>query len=215
MFARRVSLISKVRGCVSNFALTPVSILNSPRAPRPHGAAQSPGVTIAERTGVSLLQVLARKGADVQLGARILESFNIALPLTPRYVSSPHISFVWSGPSQWLALGERRDGAFASSLSSPLLGVASVVDQSDGRAMIRVSGPRARDALAKGLHIDLHPSVFRSGDAAITTVSHIGVHFWQLDDAPTYEFTMFRSFAIAFCEWLMEAAAEFGAVIVE
>ncbi len=201
---------------MSNFSLTPVSILDSPRAPRPHGVAQSPGVTIAERTGVSLLQVLARKGADVQLGARILESFNIALPLTPRYVSSPHISFVWSGSSQWLALGEQRDRhAFASSLSSPLLGVASVVDQSDGRAMIRVSGPRARDALAKGLHIDLHPSVFRSGDVAITTVSHIGVHFWQIDDVPTYEFTMFRSFAIAFSEWLMEAAAEFGAVIVK
>jgi sarcosine oxidase subunit gamma len=65
------------------------------------------------------------------------------------------------------------------------------------------------------LQVDLHPSVFRAGDAAITAVAHVGVHFWQLDDVPTYEFTMFRSFAIAFCEWLAEASAEFGATIVK
>ena len=140
--------------------------------------------------------------------------FNVALPSTPVTSASSAISFVWAGPSQWLALGEQRDGrAFATSLSSLRPNLASAVDQSDGRTIIRVSGPRARDALAKGLHIDLHPSVFRAGDAAITAVSHIGVHFWQLDDVPTYEFTMFRSFAIAFCEWLVEAAAEFGVSI--
>lgn len=84
------------------------------------------------------------------------------------------------------------------------------VDQSDGRVVLRISGPRARDALEKGLHIDLHPRVFGPGDTALTAISYIGVHFWQLDALPTYEFTMFRSFAIAFCEWLAEAAAEFG-----
>ena len=201
---------------MSNFTLVPGSSLNSFRGSLAHRETERPGVTIAERTGVSLSQVLASKGAEVQLGKRILEVFNIALPLTPRYVGSSAISFVWAGPSQWLALGEQRDShAFASSLSSSLLGLASTVDQSDGRAIMRVSGPRIRDALAKGLHIDLHPSVFRSGHTAITAVSHIGVHFWQLDDVPTYEFTMFRSFAVAFCEWLMEAAAEFGVMIVK
>ena len=162
MFARPVSSIHKGRGCVSNFALVPGSSLDSFRGSLAHREMERPGVTIAERTGISLSQVLASRGAEVQLGKRILEVFNIALPLTPRYVGSSAISFVWAGPSQWLALGEQRDGqAFASSLSSSLLGLAATVDQSDGRAIIRVGGPRIRDALAKGLHIDLHPSVFR------------------------------------------------------
>ncbi len=201
---------------MSNFTLTPVSILDPLRATLPLQETEKPGVIIIERTGVSLLQVLARKGADAQLAGRILEMFNVALPSTPLYVGCSPISFVWAGPSQWLALCEQRDReASAASLSSSLLGFASAVDQSDGRAIIRVSGPCAREALAKGLHIDLHPSVFRAGDAAITAVSHIGVHFWQLDDVPTYELTTFRSFAIAFCEWLVEASAEFGVRIIK
>jgi sarcosine oxidase subunit gamma len=73
-----------------------------------------------------------------------------------------------------------------------------------------VSGPRARDALAKGVHIDLHPRVFTPGDAAITAVAYINVHFWQIDEMPTYDLAMFRSFAVAFSEWLTVAAAEFG-----
>ena len=201
---------------MSNYTLVPMSNLNSFRAPLPLEETEKPGVVIIERTGVSLSQVLARKGADAQLAARAREMFNVALPSTPRYVSSPALSFVWAGPSQWLAIGAERDGkAFAASLSSSFLGLASVVDQSDGRTILRVSGPCAREALAKGLQVDLHPSVFRAGDAAITAVAHIGVHFWQVDDVPAYEFTVFRSFAIAFSEWLVEASAEFGATIVK
>jgi len=36
------------------------------------------------------------------------------------------------------------------------------------------------------------------------------VHLWQSDTAPTYDFAVFRSFAASFCEWLLDAAAEFG-----
>jgi methylglutamate dehydrogenase subunit D len=43
--------------------------------------------------------------------------------------------------------------------------------------------------------------------------AHIGVHFWQLDAAPTYDFAVFRSFAASFCEWLLDASAEFGVVL--
>ena len=37
------------------------------------------------------------------------------------------------------------------------LGVAAVSDQSDARLVLRVSGPRVRDVLAKGVPVDLHP----------------------------------------------------------
>jgi sarcosine oxidase subunit gamma len=100
--------------------------------------------------------------------------------------------------------------AFERSLREKLGHLASVSDQSDGRVVIRVGGARARDALAKGLPIDLHPSAFRPGDTAITTVAYIGVQIRQLDDAPTYEFIVPRSFSVSFGEWLTDAAAEFG-----
>jgi len=37
--------------------------------------------------------------------------------------------------------------------------------------------------------------------AAVTVVDHIGVHFWQIDDVPSYEFCVFRSFAPSFWQW--------------
>lgn len=178
-----------------------------------HGsvAPGTPGVTIKERANISVCSVLARKGARTQLEQIVRKTFDLALPTAPHYTVSNAIAFAWAGPSQWLALKEGYDnGAFAQSLRSALGSDASVVDQSDGRTILRMSGPRARDALAKGILIDLHPSAFAPGDTAITTVAYIGVHFWQVDAAPTYEFAVFRSFAIAFVEWAIDAAAEFG-----
>ncbi len=93
--------------------------------------------------------------------------------------------------------------------------LASVCDQSDGRTVIRVGGERARDVLAKGVPIDLHPRAFRVGDAAVTSVAHISVQFWQVDETPTYEFIVSRSFAVGFWEWLTDSAAEFGYLIAD
>jgi sarcosine oxidase subunit gamma len=101
-------------------------------------------------------------------------------------------------------------GALAGDLAATLKGLASVSDQSDGRAILRISGSRARDVLAKGLPIDLHPSVFGPGSAATSVIALMGVTLWQVDDAPTYDLAVFRSLAGSFWTWLTDSAAEFG-----
>ncbi|HTV29320.1 MAG TPA: sarcosine oxidase subunit gamma family protein [Xanthobacteraceae bacterium] len=189
--------------------LTSVSSLG-PLASRSANIGIAPGVFITERTDICLCSLLARKGAEAALTERVREVFGVALPHEPRHTGTTPAAFAWAGPSQWLALGVGPSQPFELQLRSSLADVASVMDQSDGRTIVRIGGPRARDTLAKGVHIDLHPSVFRPGDTAITIVSYIGVHFWQVDSTPTYEFAMFRSFAISFWEWLVNAAAEFG-----
>lgn len=199
---------------MSSFRLAPASSLGSLALPTARNAASAPGVTIAERTKLSLCSMLARQGSQAQLADRVQQAFSVELPCKPRYAATRPIAFVWTGPSQWLTLGEGVDGrAFELLLRSSLADVASFMDQSDGRTIIRIAGPRARDALAKGVHVDLHPSAFRPGDAAATAVAYIGVHFWQVDTVPTYEFAMFRSFAISFWEWIANAAAEFGVAV--
>ena len=95
-------------------------------------------------------------------------------------------------------------------LLAPLAAHAAIVDQSHARTLIRVCGPRVRDALAKGVALDLHPSAFTPGDTALTSVAHIGIQLWQTDDAPTYAFSIPRSYAGSFWDWLLSAAAEYG-----
>ena len=158
--------------------------------------------------GAGLATVTARKGRRAALLDAARSAFGAELPATPRRVEGRDIAFVWSGPDQWLACRHPAPAeGMEALLATPFAGLASVVDQSHGRTLLRVTGPNVRDALAKGVPIDLHPRAFKAGDAAATLVSHIPVHLWQIDDRPTYEFAVARSLAQSFWHWLAASAA--------
>ena len=102
----------------------------------------------------------------------------------------------------------------ASELASSLIGLASVSDQSSTYAVLRISGPSARQILSRGAFIDFAPLVFGAGSAAVTVISHIGVIVWQVDDVPTFEVALFRSFAGSFWHWIQANCAALGIGIV-
>jgi sarcosine oxidase subunit gamma len=154
---------------------------------------------------------LARRGCEPELAKRVRDKLGVELPPAQKYNRSSSIAIASAGPGQWLIMADQaKSEQFELQLRTELAGLASIFNQSDGRTVVQVSGPRTRDALAKGVLIDLHPSVFGVGSSAVTSIAYIGVHFWQIDDKPTYEFAMFRSFAKSFCSWLIDSAAEFG-----
>lgn len=170
-----------------------------------------PGVIVSEVRDASLATVTTRNGRRTALVDAARATFGVELPSLPRRVEGRDVAFVWSGPDQWLAYRHPAPaGGMEAALAEPFAGLASIVDQSHGRTLLRVTGPRVRDALAKGIAIDLHPREFRSGHAAVTAVAHIGVHLWQTDDSPTYEFAVPRGFALSFWHWLEASAAQFG-----
>jgi sarcosine oxidase subunit gamma len=163
------------------------------------------------RQDLAIASVIARKGMHDVLADRVRTTYGLSLPSPLARASAGSVAFVWTAPDHWLATSERTDPAsFEATLRTALSASASVSNQSDGRTIVRVGGPKAREALAKGVPLDLHPDAFNPGHAASTMVAHIGVTFWQLDDRPSYEFAVFRSFAVAFWDFLVEASAEFG-----
>jgi heterotetrameric sarcosine oxidase gamma subunit len=114
-------------------------------------------------------------------------------------------------PGQWLALAQpSADRAVLDALRADLDGLAAVTDQVDGRVVIEVSGNRARDALAKGIAVDLDPVAFKVGDLAQTSASHIGLQISLIDAAPTFEIVSARSTAPSLWSWLTASAAEYG-----
>jgi heterotetrameric sarcosine oxidase gamma subunit len=124
------------------------------------------------------------------------------------------LSFNWADPEQRLAaLNHGSPATFERNLRDDFSGLATMTNQSNGRAIISVTGPKTRQMLAKGTSIDLDPSAFSSGDTALTVAAHINVPFWELDDTPHYEFVEFHSYAPAFLEWLLSSAAKFGVSI--
>jgi heterotetrameric sarcosine oxidase gamma subunit len=174
-------------------------------------ADREPGVLLHERVDVGIATLAARKGQAAALAAAVQRIYGVALPDGSRHVAGDAAGFIGTGPRQWLAVSTRHaNGALADDLARHLKGLASISDQSDGRAVIRLAGPAARAVLAKGLPIDLHPRVFTTGSAATSVAALMGVTIWQVDDAPTYDLAVFRSLAGSFCSWLVDSAAEFG-----
>jgi sarcosine oxidase subunit gamma len=162
----------------------------------------APGVSVREHRVGLMASVIARRGAAPAVQASIAQ------------LHAATVSVIHAGPDHWWI--EAAQGALSiEALQSMFEGTASVFDQSDSRIVLEVGGPRIRDALAKGLPIDLHPTVFRQGDAAITTANHIGVHVWQVGDGPLYRLAVPRSYFGSFWRGFAAAAAEYGCVVGE
>lgn len=171
----------------------------------------APGVVITELADLGLATVACRKRQADALKLAVRVAYGVELPERSVIVRGPKVSFIGTGPGQWLAVSETlRHEALADDLAKRLKGLASVSDQSGGRAVIRISGPRSRDVLAKGLPIDLDPRVFPKDGAATSVISLMGVQLWQAGDTPAYDIAVFRSLSGSFWRWLTACAAEFG-----
>ncbi|NNG06032.1 MAG: hypothetical protein HKM95_18270 [Inquilinus sp.] len=90
---------------------------------------------------------------------------------------------------------------------------ATAVDIGDGATTIRLAGPRARDVLAKGCPLDLHPRAFGPGRVAQSVIAQADAVIHQTADdggGPVFEIHVRRSFAEYLWLWLADAALEFG-----
>lgn len=169
------------------------------------------GITVEERSGLGLASVAVRKGRRAELQDTLRNAFGLTMTEGPHVFRSDGTSFVGIGPDNWLAVGEDGGWRFALQLGRTLQGIASVCDQSSAYGLLRLSGPNIRRVLAKGVPVDLHPDRFAPGDASATMASHLPILLWQIDDAPTYDLAVYRSYAASFCHWLESSCAEFGA----
>ena len=201
---------------MAEFAWVSASPLSNVLVAGRHGAAHAePGVRLEERRDLSLVQVMARRGTWAAAAQAAERLFGAAPPARPAAVFLRDATLVWSGPDQFLILGA------GNGLDDPLApyreafeGAASLSDQSDGRTLIRVSGVKSRDALAKVSSLDLHPSAFPVGAAAASSMDHTNVTLWRVADraegVPVFDLLVFRSFAESLWHGLETASAEFG-----
>ena len=184
------------------------------------GLADGPaGLTVHETRSLAIVQVVARPGRLGALAEAVESATGLALPDGSRCVSTGGLTAVWTGPDRWLVLeGGAGPGPYPATgivqrLTDACRAAGSVTDQTDARGVLRLTGPRVRDVLAKGLTLDLHPRAFRTGMAASTLCAMIDVTLWQVDDAPAYDIAVARGYAGSFWHWLAESAAEFGLAV--
>jgi sarcosine oxidase subunit gamma len=115
------------------------------------------------------------------------------------------------GPNRWLVVDQReRLYGLTASLEHAASAGFAVTDLSQARTVLRIAGHKARDVLAKGCALDLHPGIFPVGSCAATSVSGLSATLIIVDDTPTYDLYVPRTYGQYAWEWLCEAAAEYG-----
>jgi heterotetrameric sarcosine oxidase gamma subunit len=172
------------------------------------------GVSMAELTEFELVQVMARRGHWQAVAQACTKAYGKPAPAKPEVVEAEGALLIWSGPDQFFVLSPR--GSQMEKARKAFAGTASLSEQSDGRALIRISGARARDMLAKVCSLDLHPAVFPVGAAAATSIDHTAVNLWRVEDVggeAAFHLLVFATFAESLWRTLLDSGAEYGVAI--
>lgn len=157
---------------------------------------------ISECQNFGLANLMLRKNTDVVATGAALE---VTMPDGPRCVAGDGLVLIGHGPGSWFAFAEQASLLWATELEARLPGV-SISDQSSGYVILKITGSAARALLQRGAFIDLDPSTFNVGSAAVTVIAHIGVLIWQIESSETFHVAVFRGFAESFREFIQSAS---------
>ena len=178
-------------------------------------AGASAGVVISERPYLGHMN-LRGDSSDSTFADAVGSALGFDLPVEPNTVSGGSgMLALWLGPDEWLVVTPPDErGAVAGRLGEALARVhSSVTDISGGQTLVNLSGGNAREVLAKGCSLDLHPRAFGEGRCAQTLVSGANVILVWAGPEPSFDLIVRRSFADYLALWLHDASLEYGVVV--
>ncbi|HLQ19145.1 MAG TPA: sarcosine oxidase subunit gamma family protein [Tabrizicola sp.] len=130
---------------------------------------------------ITSIAVLPGGGKAVAKG---LKPLGLAMPEPNTFSEKKGARIVWTG----------REQAFLMSADCPALEGAAVTDQSDGWAVLGISGAGVADVLARWVPMDLRLAAFPVGRAVRTQLNHMNVVILRAGDH-AFEILVFRSMA--------------------
>lgn len=177
------------------------------------------GVLISERPYLKKLSLRGNSN-DIKFMAAIKKVCKLPLPIEPctsfsNKDGSSHN--LWMGPDEWLIVCPSNEpGYLFSNLNKALKNQHyGLVDNTESRTLIRLSGSQAKNVLEKGCSIDLHTRSFKQGNVVNTLLGqvHVTLHLTastDTDDNPIFDLYIHRSFAEYLWSWLEDASCEYG-----
>lgn len=166
------------------------------------------------RDGLAVVN-LRGNAEDPAFCAAVSRALGMSLPTQACTTSVTAVyRVVWAGPDDWFVIGAKGQAeSIMSQLRSALSGMHhAVTDVSSGYTVLHLSGAAARDVLAQGCPLDLHPLVFKPGASAGSHFFKASMWLWLTDEAENYEVLVRRSFMGYFWLMLERCTAECGLV---
>lgn len=174
----------------------------------PGYGATDTGLQIQIQTG--LMQLNLRGDANDKHFADTVEKvLGQALPTTPNTVTFGAHRVYWLGPDEWLILSDT--SSLANELQKSLDEISCAInDISGGQIALRITGNHARDVLARGCTLDLHPQIFTTGMCAQSGLAKASILLAAVDAEDTFDVIVRRSFSDYLVRWLQHTGEEFG-----
>lgn len=179
------------------------------------GGHATAGVILGESAYRTIINIRGNS-SDPAFLAAVKTATSVDLPVKANTVSTyGSTSILWLGPNEWwVVTAPDRSDELVPTLRQAFEGQhTAVIDVSESRTVITISGPKARAMLARGISLDLHPRVFAPGQCAQTGMAKANVLLHQVDDKPSYDIYVLKSFSDYLWRWSEQIAADFGLAI--
>ncbi|MGA8260121.1 MAG: sarcosine oxidase subunit gamma family protein [Arenicellales bacterium] len=170
------------------------------------------GITLEDRPFVG--KVIVRGNLEDSAFADAVKGvIGCDLPAVPNTTgSSPAHTVFWLGPNEWqIHCAEDTQYGLIDRLREALGDRhAALVDVSDYYALMRLSGEKTLEVLAKGTPLDLHPRAFPAGRCAQTRFGHATVLLHKLEDS-IVDLQVRWSFAAYVWSYIVDGTREYRA----
>lgn len=155
---------------------------------------------MAEVREIDGLSLTILRGSGAEFHTAVSGALDADLPGTPNTTAMGRA--LWLGPDEWLVVSEAES---AGALEEALEGQhAAVVDVSEARAVLELSGSGATEVLASGCRLDL--DALRPGSCAQTALARAHV-LLEPRDGGVWRLYVGRSFEAYARAWLEDAIA--------
>ena len=161
------------------------------------------------RPNLDYINLRGRAG-DPEFRDAVESALQQGLPVTPNTWTKGPPAVYWLAPDEWLIVAPAAADLFARLGAIAEQSFSTANWQSGAFAQMRLTGDAARDVLAKGCTLDLHPQSFLAGHCAQTLLAKAGVLLAFDDNRPAWSLIVRRSFAEYLALWLAHAGKEFG-----
>ena len=181
----------------------------------PQSAGGSTGITVGEIAHRAIINIRGNAG-DPAFVVAVKSATGADLPLAANTViTAGDVRILWLGPDEWwIVASDARRAGLIEGLRSAFAGQhTNVTDVSESRTVISMTGPAAREVLARGISLDLHPRAFGPGQCAQTSLSRTNVLLHQTEEAPSYEIYVLKSFSDYLWRWIGLIAEDFGLAV--
>jgi sarcosine oxidase subunit gamma len=192
------------RSALAHFGLNALAAQNKGEA----------GVTVGEIAHRAVINIRGDAG-DLVFSSAVKAATGVDLPVANTVGMGDDIRILWLGPDEWWVVSsDAKRAELVERLRQSFAGQhTAVIDVSESRTVITLAGPAARDVLARGISLDLHPRAFGPGQCAQTGMAKANIVLRQIDNQPTYEIYILKSFADYLWRWIGLVAADFGLAI--